>query len=157
AAFNAFLQSQYAVIGIGGAHLVGVAAGSDASTIEGYLDNAATNSFLFTRLLMSARDAHQPTAWGGAGGTEAVWMASIQTDFSAVRARRSGVGAAYWNMPSAYPNASAGTPRYRRSCTWAWAQRQVTIPPQRHAGRVNDGSLSAIVVDPTNDPSDGFI
>jgi hypothetical protein len=157
AAVNAFLASQYAVIGIGGGHLVGVAAGADASTIEGYLDTAATNSFLYTRLLMSARDAHAPTAWGGAGETEAAWMAAIQADYSAVSARRVGAAAAYWNMPSAFPNTVAGAPRYRRSVAWAWAQRQVTIPPQRHAGRVSDGSLSAIVVDPTKDPQDGFV
>lgn len=155
-ALNVFLASQYALTGVGSVHLVGVAAGTDASTVEGYLDNWALN-YLYARMIMSARDAAKPVAWGGAGETEATWMNSILTDFGAVSAKRVCVAAAYWNMPSAFPNAVAGAPRFRRSIAWAWAARQVTIPPQRHAGRVSDGALSQIVVDPTNDPQDGFI
>jgi hypothetical protein len=60
-------------------------------------------------------------------------------------------------MPTAYPNAAFGAPRYRRQLEWAEGVRQVGIPPQRHSGRVRDGSLANIVVDPISDPLDGFI
>jgi hypothetical protein len=60
-------------------------------------------------------------------------------------------------MPSPFSNTAAGAPRYRRPVSWALAAREVTIPPQRHAGRVKDGPFSQIVVDPTKDPQDGFI
>lgn len=165
-ALNVFAASQYAIAGIGSVHLVGSTistagtqqgiSGANASTIETYMDTLATG-FVFSRIIMSARDAAQPTAFGGAGETDAVWSAAIALDYSAVSAKRVCANGGYYNMPSAFTNAAAGTPRYRRPLAWALAARQVQIPPQRHAGRVRDGALANIIVDPTNDPRDGFI
>jgi len=165
-ALNAFAASQYAIAGVGSMHLVGGTSstagtqqgcsGADATTIQGYMDTLATG-YIFSRLILSARDAHQPVAYGGAGETDATWAAAVATDYSAVSAKRICACAGYYNMPTAFPNAAAGSPRYRRPLAWALAARQVTIPPQRHAGRVRDGALAQIVVDPTNDPKDGFV
>lgn len=160
AALQALQSSQYATIGWGGGtHVVGVAAGADASVLQSSspgLEQLA-NGYVFTRGIMSSRDADAPAAWGGAGETEATWMAAIESDFSAVSAKRVLAGAGYYNMPSAFPNPVAGLPRYRRPLAWAFAARQITIPPQRMASRVRDGALATIVLDPTNDPNDGFI
>ncbi len=164
-AINSFAGSQYAIAGVGSLHIVGSTistagtqngiSGANASTIETYLDTLAT-SFVFVRALISARDTAQPIAYGGAGETDAVWSAAIALDYSAVSAKRICANGGYYNMPSAFPNAACGTPRYRRPLAWALAARQVQIPPQRHAGRVRDGALANIIVDPTNDPRDGF-
>jgi hypothetical protein len=81
----------------------------------------------------------------------------VNADYSNVSAVRLCVGAGNWNMPSAFTNPSAGTPRFRRNVAWAAAAKQVGIPPQRHLGRVKDGPLPTIVIDSTNDPQDGFI
>ena len=157
AAINSFAASAYGIIGVGSTHIVGVTNGANATTIQGYLDTVA-NNYVFTRTFMTARDVTAPVAWGGAGETEAAWMTSIQTDFSATQARRICCGAAHWNMPTGFPNPSAtGAPSLRRPIAWAAAARYVTVPPQRHIGRVRDGSVSQIVVNPTSDPQDGFI
>jgi uncharacterized protein DUF2586 len=159
-ALQALQASQYAGSGWGSTHIVGVAAGSDVSTIAGYptsyLETLA-NGYLFTRAIFTARDAHAPVAWGGAGETEAAWMTAIGTDYSAVSAKRACVGAGYYNMPSAFGNTAAGAPAYRRPLSWAAAAREVQVPPQRHIGRVSDGALSQIVVNPSSDPTDGFV
>lgn len=152
--------SQYAGVGWGSMHLVtGLAglAGSDATTIQGYLDTMKTTYGLFTRAILSARDAIYPTTWGGAGETEATWMTSLGTSYSAVSANRICACAGAYNMPSAFPSPLYGAPRYRRPLAWALAARQVGLAPQRHAGRVKDGSLAQIVIDPINDPADGFV
>jgi hypothetical protein len=135
------------------------AAGADATAIGGFLETQASAvQPLFGDVLISARDAHVPTAWGGTTETEATWMTSILTDYSAVAQRRVSAAAAYWNMPSALTNPLGMIPRFRRSVAYALAQRTITISgPQRSLGRVRDGSLGTIVVDPTKDPSDGFI
>ena len=157
AALQAFQASQYAITGVGSTHIVGATTGANCSTIEGYLDNLATND-IFTRAFMSARDASPAAIWGGTAETEATWMSAIQTDFSATAARRACVGAAFWNMPTAFPVAQiAGAPSYRRPIAWAAAARAVTVPAQRHIGRVKDGNVSQITVNPTSDPQDGFI
>ncbi|GAC1536333.1 MAG: hypothetical protein NVS3B10_00160 [Polyangiales bacterium] len=167
-ALTTLANSVYAQSGWGSMHLVGGSAssvsgipgvpGADCSTIQTSLNNLAVNNLIYTSLFLSARDNGAPAAYGGSGETESTWISALQTDYSAVSANRCSVGAAYWNMPSAFPNVSAwGAPRYRRSCTWAAAARQVGIPPQRMLSRVKDGSLSLIIVDPTNDPLDGFV
>lgn len=157
AALNAFQASQYAIAGVGSTHIVGAMTGANASTVQGYLDTLATG-YVYTRAFVSARDASPAAAYGGTGETEAVWMAALQTDYSATAARRLCPGAAYWNMPTAFPNpASTGAPALRRPIAWAAAARQVVVPPQRHIGRVKDGSVSQIVVNPLLDPTDGFI
>jgi hypothetical protein len=166
AAINAFSATQYAVQGIGSMHIPGGsaspdhgAAGSDATTIGGYLTAlAAAVQPQYTDVLLSARDAHVPIAWGGAGETEAAWMAAIELDYSAVAQTRVSVGAAYWNMPSAYANPLGMVPRFRRSVSFALAQRTILLSgPQRSWGRVRDGNLAPIVINPITDPVDGFI
>jgi hypothetical protein len=167
---TALLASAYATTGWGSMHIVsglGGAGASDVSTINGYLDTASAPAFatnyVYTRAYMSARDALIPTAWGGAGETEATWTASIVTAFAAVSAKRVSVGAGCYNMPSALGSglgqggSAVGSPEYRRQLTWAAAARQVLIPPQRLVSRVRDGSLAQIIQNPLTDPTDGFI
>lgn len=161
AALNAFQASTYAVVGVGSTHIVGSqgggASGANCSTIEGYLDTLA-NGFVYTRSFFSARDASPPSAYSGTGEVEATWMSSIEADYASVAARRMCVGAAYYNMPTALPSPSTyGAPALRRPIAYAAGARQVVIPPQRHLGRVKDGSLSQVVVNAALDPLDGFI
>jgi hypothetical protein len=154
------LASQYASVGWGGGtHLVGVATGADASLFQSAspgLEQLAAQ-YIFTRGTCSARDASPPVKWGGTGETETAWLAALNADFSAADAKRILASGGHYNMPSAFPNAMAGLPRFRRPLSWAQSARQITIPPQRHSGRVKDGALAQIVVDPTKDPKDGFI
>lgn len=166
AALNAFAASQYANSGVGSIHLVGASSatsgqsagftGANATSIQGFLDTLVVG-FSYNRLILSARDALTPVAWGGAGETEATWLAAVALDYSAVSAKRICANAGYYNTQSQIPNSAAGLPKHRRPLAWSLAAREVTVPPQRHAGRVRDGSLPFIVIDPTNDPKDGFI
>lgn len=160
AALTALQASPYALAGWGSTHIVGVATASDSAALcnntTGYLDVLATG-YLYTRAIISARDVIPPVAWGGAGETEQTWISSLQTAWAATIGKRIVASAGYYNVQSAFPNVAAGTPKYRRSLAWVDAARRVTIPPQRHGGRVRDGSLGPIVVDPTNDPKDGFV
>lgn len=150
-------NSVYAINGWGsGIHLVGKSAGADATAIELNLDTQAAN-YVFTGLMMSARDVSPAAKWGGTGETEATWITALQTDFSGVSAKRILAGAGYYNMPSAIANPAAGAPRYRRPLTWANAARQIAIPAQRHSGRVKDGALANVILDASNDPLDGFV
>lgn len=155
ACLNALQASSYATTGWGSMHITGPVSGADASTIQGYIETLATGK-VFTRAIIGARDANIPTGWGGAGETESTWTSSVLTAFSAVSAKRLCICAGHYNMPSAIPIAGVAY-RFRRSLSWTLAARQVQIPPQRHAGRVKDGSLQEIVVDPTSDPADGFV
>lgn len=155
-ALNALAASPFAQEGWGSMHLVGVSSSGNVSTFDTAVDGMR-DSEIFTRIITSARDALVPTAWGGSGETEAAWMTSIETAFSATNAKRTVVCAGYYNMPSAYRNLAAGTPAYRRSCAWAAAVRRTGIPPQRTTWRVRDGSLRNIAVDPSVDPFDGFV
>jgi len=148
--------SPYSITGWGSMHITGVRSGADASAIQGYLDTMVVTK-TFTRAIISARDAALPVVWAGAGETEAAWSAAIALDFSAVSAKRILASAGHYNIPGQYPIAAAGLPLYRRPGAWALAARQVTLRPQNHAGRVSDGALAQIVVDPTNDPGDGFL
>ena len=156
AALNAFQASQYAVTGVGAAYLVGACAGTDGTTIGGYMETLATG-YIFNRLMCETVDVTPPTTWGGAGQTEAAWTAAVLTSWSAVSQRRINPWSGYYNMPSAFPNTIAGAPRYRRPGGWAAAARQITLPPQRMSSRVRDGALSNIVIDPVNDPNDGLV
>ncbi len=156
ACLTALQNGPYAVAGWGSLHIVEELTGADAATISTYLDTMATN-FQYTRAIASTRDASPPRIWGGTAETETAWILAIQTDVSALSSKRELVTAGHYNTPSAFPNPIGGSPRYRRPLSWSLAARQVAIPPQRHAGRVKDGSLSTIVIDPTLDPLDGFI
>jgi hypothetical protein len=155
-AFEALRASPYGLAGWGSAHLVGVLASGDVAAVQTELEELEEH-FIFSRLITSSRDAAAPTAWGGSGETESAWMTSITTAYSAVDADRVCVGAGYYNMPSPYRNAVAGSPSFRRPLAWADAVRRVGVPPQRRGGRVRDGSLTNISVDAGSDPLDGFI
>lgn len=166
-ALNTLSGSQYGVVGWGSTHLVGNCStsvaltggvpGADASTIQTYAE-ALVAKYNFIRVILSARDASPPAGYGGSSESDATWYGALSTDYSAVSAKRILAAAGYYNVPTALgANASAGSPRYRRSCAFAMAARQVTLPPQRMNSRVKDGSLDSIVVDPANDPLDGFL
>ena len=157
ACLNAFQASQYGVQGVGSIHIVGPMSGANASTLEGYLDTLATGN-IFDRAIVNTRDANAPNAWTGTTTeSDTTWVNSVALDYSTVSARRVCANAGHYNMPSAFSNPAAGSPRFRRPLAWALAAREVTIPPQRHAGRVRDGNLSQIVIDAINDPQDGFV
>ncbi len=155
------LQAYAAMAGVawGSIHIVGVLTGANCTTLESagtYNLDALATAAIYTRAIVSCRDALSPTAWGGAGETEAVWTAAIELDFAAVSAKRIACGAGYYNMPSAFPTQIASVPSYRRPASWALAAREVVIPPQRHAGNVGDGALTQVVVNASTDPGDGF-
>jgi hypothetical protein len=171
-AINALAASPYGQQGFGSVHIPGGAvatsfsvgaAGADATAIAAdsgsYLASlAAAVQPIYADVIMSARDAKFPTAWGGTGETEATWMAAILLDYTAVAARRASVCAAYFNMPSALINPLGMSPRFRRSIAYSIAQRTVLLSgPQRSWGRVKDGPLGGITIDPINDPTDGFV
>lgn len=157
-ALNALLASPYSIVGWSSMHILGNWTGAQAATIETYLDTFATpQNAVFTRAMLTARDASPNSKWGGSGETETAWLTAIENDYSALSAKRIDAAGGHYNIPSAYANPAAGAPAYRRPGQWAAAVRQVQIPPQRHSGRVRDGALANIVVDPTNDPKDGFI
>ncbi len=160
--------SPYALTGWGSMHIVGGATsgsaadlpngwtGANASTIQGYLDTMVTTK-TFPRAIIATRDNKVPVAlWGGAGETDAVWAAAVALDYAAVSAKRICAVAGNYNMPGQFLIAAAGMPTYRRPGSWALACRQATIKPQTHAGRVSDGAIAQIIVDPTLDPTDGF-
>jgi uncharacterized protein DUF2586 len=150
-----YFGSMFASTGVGSMVVLGKTAGADGTAFEGYMDTLSAN-FNYDRLHVSARDLAIPTAWGGAGETEATWIGSIQADWSGVSARRLISNAGHYNMTSAVANPTVGVWRPRRNLLWAQALREVTIPPQRHSGRVRDGALGNIVLSPTTDPLDGF-
>ena len=157
AGLKAFQASPYAIGGVGSMLLVGTCAASDTSTVDTLGMTVLQNGYVFNRLIENCRDAAAPVAYGGAGETEAAWMASIETAFSAVSAERASVSAGFYNMPSVFLNPAGGSPAYRRPLSWTLACREVTIPPQRHAGRVKDGPLAQIVINTITAGSDGFV
>lgn len=159
-ALAALLASSYAAVGWGGGvHLVGDCTGANASLFQSAstgLEQLAAG-FIYTRGMVSVRDASPPAKWGGTGETESAWMTAIELDYIACSAKRVLSGAGRYNVQSAFINSMAGQPIMRRSLTWVQAARQITLAPQQHSGEVDLGSLAQIVVDPTNDPKDGFI
>lgn len=166
AGLQAYAASPYALNPIGSIHIVGGSTaggvpGADATTIGGYLEGSVVGATatlpLFNDAIINARDAHAPTAWGGAGETESAWMTAILADFAAVAQRRITCCASNWNIPSALTNPLGFSPKFRRPLAYAIAQRVVQIQAQRSWGRVKDGPLAAIVINPTSDPNDGFI
>jgi hypothetical protein len=167
AALTALKASSYTSGGWGSMHIVGAFDGADIQTINGYIDTAAAPAFftnnIYTRFIGEARDASPPVAWGGSGETETAWITSILNDFSSTIAKRACVGAGYYNMPSAMGaglgmgGVIVGAPSYRRPGAWAAAARRIQTPPQRLLSRVRDGALDNIVVNPTTDPTDGFV
>lgn len=156
AALQMLAGSQLAVAGWGSMHLVGTASAGDAVNVETYMDAMATQ-FVFDRIALASRDASPSSSWGGTGETEVTWTNSLESTFGAVTARRVVVAAGYYNTPSVLPNVVAGTPSYRRSLAWDDALRRMQVAPQTRGGQVNLGALASIVVDPNNDPLDGFI
>ncbi len=156
AALVALGASPYALAGWGSLHIVGVANAALVATMQTDLAALAAQ-YVFSRAITEARDAVAPVAWGGSGETESAWITSLSTAFSATDAKRVCVSAGHYNMPTPFPNTAAGLPSYRRPLAWADAVRRVLVPAQRRGGRVKDGSLSNITVNPSSDPGDGFI
>ena len=152
----AMQASPYAAAGWGGMIAHGDRTGADCSTIETALDTMASE-YLFERLIVNARDVDPAAEWSGTAETEAAWQAALLTSFSATSARRIAACAGFYNIPSGIANSAAGTPRYRRPLSWAIAARKVQQPVQVLSSRVKDGVLASIVVDPSSDPTDGFV
>lgn len=161
AALAAFAASQYAVAGIGSAHIVGPAAAGDISSFQ-LTVQGQTGTFLYNRLMVELRDANGGgpggSTWGGSNETEAAWMTSIETAMSGETAQpRICADGGYYNTPSPYANAAGGAPAYRRPLTWSQAARRTQIGLQRRAGAVADGPYDTIAVNPAVDPTDGFV
>jgi hypothetical protein len=159
AGWSAYFASQYAVQGVGSAHVVGPCAGSsDIATIQTALQTG-TAGYVYQRAIVELRDADPPTVWwGGTAETEAEWMTDLATFVSGDAAQpRVSPDGGYYNMPSAFANQAGGLPSYRRPLAWARAVRRTQIGLQRRAGRVKDGPYSNIVVNAQTDPTDGFI
>lgn len=153
---GAMLASPYAAAGWGSMIVAGSRTGADVTSVQATLDTLAAQ-YLFERLLLNARDVSPAAKWGGTAETESTWQNAILADFAATSARRCAVSAGYYNVPSGIANPAAGTPRYRRPLSWAIAARKVQQPVQVLSSRVKDGPLASIVVDPSNDPTDGFV
>lgn len=173
-ALAAFKASPYSIADVGSIHVVGGGTGGIAGTgpamsasdiaalsngSTGTLDTL-TQSFLFERAIVTLRDTSGPASFGGSGESESAWITALGL-ISSVTTGNNGLrvcpNAGYYNTPSAFPLALTGSSSYRRPLAWSLAAREVAIPPQRHAGRVRDGALSTIVVNPATDPQDGFV
>ncbi len=157
ACIDALKASQYGQNGFGSMHVLGPWSGADADTINDALDSMATNNYIYTRMICTARDASPPLIYGGTAESMTAYIAAVALDYSAVDAKRVCANGGFYNMASAFPNVSAGAPTLRRPFSWSLAARETQIPAQRHAGRVRDGAMPYISVDPTNDPQDGFL
>jgi hypothetical protein len=161
AAHAAFQASQYGVAGVGSVHILddvmhGGSSDTDTVSIQNQLQ-AGVAIYEYQRAIVHLRDAAVPTAWGGSGETEAAWIAALQLAESGITAPRVITCGGDYNTPSCYANAAGGLPAYRRNEGWSLAVRRTQIPLQRRAGRVKDGPLANILVNPATDPSDGFI
>ena len=161
AALAAFQASQYGVAGVGSIHVLddvmhGGSADTDTVAIQNQL-TSGTAVYEYQRAIVQLRDALVPTAWGGSGETEATWIAALALAESGITAPRVIACGGDYNTPSPFNNASGGLPAYRRNEAWSLAVRRTQIPLQRRAGRVKDGPLLNILVNPATDPSDGFI
>lgn len=152
---TAMQNSLYASNGWGQMICHSAVTGSAANTIQTTMDTLAS-AYLFERLMIHARDAAAPTGYG-AGESDATWSAALLTSYAACVARRISVAAGFYNMAEGIANTSAGTPVLRRPLSWAIAVRKVKKAVQVLSSRVKDGPLEAINVDPTSDPSDGWI
>ena len=161
-AIAALGNSAYALSGWGSMIVHGAAASADAfstadtATINTALDTLATGQ-LYDRCFVNVRDAIYPTAWGGAGETDSTDATALIAASTARNAKRVSACAGYYNVPSAIANTVASTPRYRRPCSWAIQARKTLVQVQTLSSRVKDGPLTTVVVDTTNDPTDGFV
>jgi len=155
--------SPYAITGWGSTHILGQWDAADIATLTedttGTVDTLPTQ-YVFTRAMISSEDASPPVIWGGTGETETHWASAAITGlvnaFSQLSAKRGCVGAGFFNIAGNNPTAMISS-RMRRPGMWAQAVRELLIPPQRHSGRVKDGPLGSIILDPANDGMDGFI
>lgn len=163
AAIDAFAASDYALAGVGMIHIVQPLSGTEVNTLQGWVGGSPDGSggiaadHVYTRVLVDTVDATTPVAWGGAGQTEAAWMAAVTASYASADSKRTLAGAGYYNTPSVYQTAVAGLPSYRRCASWSIAARQVAIPISRLASRVIDGALATVTKDSVNDPLDGFV
>ncbi len=156
ACLNALDESPYSNVGWGSIVVDGSWDAADMATIHETLEELRARK-TFTRAICPMRDVGLPEEYGGDGEVEEDWTDELTLDVSELSATRISPSAGHYNITSKFPIACAGLPRMRRPGAWAYAARQVAIPPQRHAGRVSDKSLAPIIVDPVNDPNDGFV
>lgn len=156
-ALTALAASAYGAIGWGSMHILGARTGANMTTLNGYLETIRTTYRIHTRAIVTVRDVVTPVAYGGAGETEVVWLAAQVLDVSAVASTRIDACAGHYNVQSQYPVAFAGVPLLRLPLSYVVAARMTILPIQELASRVDVGVLSQIVVDPTVDPSDGFV
>lgn len=158
AAIDALVASPYGNAGWGSMHVAAPISGADAATLGAKLDSIATTKLIYTRCIAHARDATPPTAWGGSGETDSAWGTSLLSDFASVSAKRLAVDAGYYNMRSAYPTTTSGTPIYRRPLSWAHAARIIALPtPADLESWRRLGALSQIIEDAVADQLDGFV
>jgi hypothetical protein len=157
AAIAAFQISQYGVAGVGSGHLVGACASGDITALQTQMQ-AGVAIYEYQRMIAELVDVTAPVAWGGAGQTEAAWIAALQTVTSGLNAQpRVCADGGWYNIPSPYLNSAFGSPSYRHPLAWAHAVRRTQSTPNVRAGRVLDGPYSNIVVNPQTDPADGFV
>ena len=157
AALAAYQASQFAVAGVGSAHVVGTcnAGGSDdISAIQTQLQSG-TSTYTFNRAIAELDDASPPVLYGGSGETTLAWETRIAADVAGdANQPRVAADGGFYNTPSPFANSSAGAPSYRRPLAWSHAAKRTAIGPQRRAGRVLDGPYSTI--SPAFSP-DGFV
>jgi hypothetical protein len=163
AALAALQKSQYGVAGVGSIHVVGDmmhggSAVNDISSVQTQLQTGV-GIYQFDRAIVELRDAAVPAAWGGAGETEATWIAALQTAVLGLAAQeRICANGGNYNMRSVYSSAAFGLPLYRRNLAWAQAVIRTQIQPQQRAGRIKNANqpYSQITVNPA-DQGDGFV
>jgi hypothetical protein len=124
------------------AHVVGPAAASDATAVDGYMTNMATQ-YRYAFALLEARD-------NNSGESEATWMGSIETAFAAFASVRVAVGAG-----AALVTSPVSQRQYRRPFAWSAAARAVAVAVHVDLARVKDGKLVGTAFpDPTIFPLD---
>lgn len=160
-AIEALKNSAYAISGWGSMIVNGAAKDNqsyntaDCATLQNKLDSLATSQ-LFERCFVNVRDA--ANGWGGGiAETDAQYTSALVAASLGHNAKRVTACAGFYNVPSAIANVMAGTPRYRRPCSWPIQARKSTVAAQVLSSRVKDGPLSMVIVDSTNDPTDGFV
>ena len=121
----------------------GVSGASDVTAFDGYMTTLATTNKRFSRLLCSARDA----TWGGASTeTEAAWISSLQSAFSASSSLRVGVCAGYYRFIDPFTGS-----RLRSSLLYGASARDSAVAIQVDLGQVNMGAVQNLFLPTTAD------
>ena len=121
----------------------GVSAAGDVTAFDGYMTTLTTTNKRFSRLLCAARDA----TWGGASTeTEAAWISSLQSAFSASSSLRVGVAAGYYRFIDPFTGS-----RLRSSLLYGAAARDSAVAIQVDLGQVNMGAIQNLSLPTTAD------